>query len=270
MRKRKGKILLGVLAIVAVSVMLSACGNKEVGLKKIRGGYTASDFTQADVERDTIQWICAAYAIYSEYNSKSLVTVGGLEEEDRKWYQENIKTALSEGWGINGRKDVYPTVKRLVEKGHKEEYRKVIKRMERKGLLSISEEDVMAKLPEDENLPRYQTAYEAYQKYGEYGIDGWDYCRALQILGDCYQAEYINLEECLNLSLPIAQKLQSIYSGWEGVAEGYLYGYSFWQKELPEDYDSRARWDIYEELKEMPDGPYQIAYDTKLENTWRK
>ena len=45
-----------------------------------------------------------------------------------------------------------------------------------------------------------------YTQYGEHGMDGWDYSRALQVLGDCYLADYINLEECLDLSLPIAKK----------------------------------------------------------------
>ena len=126
----------------------------------------------------------------------------------------------------------------------------------------------MKKIPDDENQPRYETAYEAYEKYGEAGIDGWDYSRALQILGDCYQAEYINLQECLDMSLPIARKLQETYDSWEGVAESYLYGYSFWKKELPTDYDSQERWDIYDELKSMEQGPYTLAYDTVLEDTW--
>ena len=34
------------------------------------------------------------------------------------------------------------------------------------------------------------------------------------------------------MSLPIAEKLQSTYESWEGVAESYLYGFSFWKEEL--------------------------------------
>lgn len=273
MKKRKSilskKILAAALAVVFCMGSLSGCAEKDaVKLTGLRGSYRESDFVQEDVDSDTIQWICAAYAIYTEYNNKSLHVVGGLEEDDRNWYQESIQTALSQGWGIDGRRDVFRVVEKLVKKGHKEKFRKVIKEMEKKNLLELSEEEAMANLPDDEELPRYQTAYEAYQKYGEHGIDGWDYCRALQVLGDCYQAGYINLEECLDLSLPIAQKLQNTYNGWEGAAESYLYGYSFWKKEFPEDYDSKARWAVYEELKQMPAGPYRLAYDVKLENTW--
>ena len=71
------------------------------------------------------------------------------------------------------------------------------------------------------------------------------------------------------MSLPIAEKLQSTYESWEGVAESYLYGFSFWKEELPDDYESQERWDTYEELKTMQASPYEVDYNTKLENTWK-
>ncbi len=275
--KMRSKIFLAVV-LVTGTVFFHACGKETVQEEKskkknvkqemLKGDYEASTFEETDVESDTIQWMCSAYAIYSQYNDKSLDAVGGLEGKDREWYQDSVKIALADGWGILGRDAVEGTVEKLIAHGHKEEYRKVVKEMEKKNLLEMSKEEAMANVPDDKNRPRYETVYEAYQKYGEVGIDGWDYCRALQILGDCYQAEYINLQECLDMSLPIAKKLQATYQDWEGVAESYLYGYSFWKKELPTDYDSQERWQIYDELKNMEAGPYTLAYDTTLENTW--
>ena len=87
---------------------------------------------------------------------------------------------------------------------------KTVKKLEKKGLLELSTEEAMTNFSEDdEEFARYQDAHEMYTQYGEHGMDGWDYSRALQVLGDCYLADYINLEECLDLSLPIAKKLQS-------------------------------------------------------------
>ena len=291
--KKRGKIFCVAAVITVGSLFFNACGNsqtsqkgqdskqekqkeekkeegkeKEVKVENLKEDYEPSAFEETDVESDTIYWMCSAYAIYSQYNDKRLDVVGGLSGEDKEWYQDSVKIALAEGWGIMGRDEVEKTVEKLVNHGHREEYRKVIKEMKDKKLLELSKEEAMKKIPDDENQPRYETAYEAYEKYGEAGIDGWDYSRALQILGDCYQAEYINLQECLDMSLPIARKLQETYDSWEGVAESYLYGYSFWKKELPTDYDSQERWDIYEELKSMEQGPYTLAYDTVLEDTW--
>ena len=240
----------------------------------LEGEYKPASFEQRDVNSDTIRWMCSAYAIYSAYNDKSLEVVGGLAGDDREWYREEVKEALAGGWGIYDRKDVEDTLEDLLEEGHRKQYKEAVSELKKAEILELSSGEAMVEIAgydslSEEEVCKYQTAYEAYQKYGENGIDGWDYCRALQILGDCYQAEYINLEECLDLSLPIAQELQKTYENWDGVAESYLYGYSFWKGERTDDYDSQKRWEVYEELKNMDSGPYTVPYDTKLENTWK-
>ena len=240
----------------------------------LEGEYKPASFEQRDVNSDTIRWMCSAYAIYSAYNDKSLEVVGGLAGDDREWYREEVKEALAGGWGIYDRKDVEDKLEDLLEEGHRKQYKEAVSELKKAEILELSSGEAMVEIAgydslSEEEVCKYQTAYEAYQKYGENGIDGWDYCRALQILGDCYQAEYINLEECLDLSLPIAQELQKTYENWDGVAESYLYGYSFWKGERTDDYDSQKRWEVYEELKNMESGPYTVPYDTKLENTWK-
>lgn len=292
---------LSVAAAVTVGISFGACGanpeetkesrqeetekrDAEEGKKEakkeekesisLEGEYKPASFEQRDVNSDTIRWMCSAYAIYSAYNDKSLDVVGGLSGDDREWYREEVKEALAEGWGIYDRGDVEDTLDDLLEEGHRKQYGKAVSELKKADILEMSSGKAMVEIEGYDSLSekevcKYQTAYEAYQKYGENGIDGWDYCRALQILGDCYQAEYINLEECLNLSLPIAQELQKTYENWDGVAESYLYGYSFWKGERTDDYDSQERWNVYEELKNMESGPYAVPYDTKLENTWK-
>lgn len=300
-KKRMITRFLSVAAAVTVGISFGACGanpeetkesrqeetekrDAEEGKKEakkeekesisLEGEYKPAPFEQRDVNSDTIRWMCSAYAIYSAYNDKSLDVVGGLSGDDREWYREEVKEALAEGWGIYDRGDVEDTLDDLLEEGHRKQYGKAVSELKKADILEMNSGEAMVEIEGYDSLSekevcKYQTAYEAYQKYGENGIDGWDYCRALQILGDCYQAEYINLEECLNLSLPIAQELQKTYENWDGVAESYLYGYSFWKGERTDDYDSQERWDVYEELKNMESGPYAVSYDTKLENTWK-
>ena len=86
---------------------------------------------------------------------------------------------------------------------------------------------------------------------------------------DASIADYINLEECLDLSLPIAKKLQSAFTSWEELADSYIYGYAFWQNETADDVETKFRIQAYAELVEMENSPYSVAYDTKLENTWK-
>lgn len=48
--------------------------------------YVPSAFTQADVDSDTVQWFCTAYAIYTEINNKDQGYIGGTSEENEEYY----------------------------------------------------------------------------------------------------------------------------------------------------------------------------------------
>lgn len=273
-KNKKRMLSLMVASMVTISAF-AGCGkpSQEEGtsmekLGKLEGSYKKSSFEQIDVSSDTVKWMCSAYAVYTKYNNKDLSAIGGVKGSGGEYEQERIKKTLSEGWHIENRDDVVKVVNNLITNGHREEYMKVVKKLEKKGLLDLPTDEAMANFEADSDLPRYQDAHEMYTAYGEHGMDGWDYCRALQVLGDCYQAEYINLEECLDLSLPIAKKLQSSFKSWEEVADSYIHGYAFWQEETMEDVEPKFRLEAYTELAEMPEGPYSVPYDTKLENTW--
>lgn len=234
--------------------------------------YEPSEFVQADVDSDTVQWICSAYAIYTEYNRKDLGCVGGASEDNRDIYQRAIKIALEDGWGISDRDSAIGQVNKLLEGGHRAKYREFIKEMEKHGLLSLDEEELLSRVEREHgDAGEFQAAYRAYHAMGENAVDAWDYSRVLQVLGDCYQAEYINLEECLDQSLAVAKKLQEEFESWDEVCESYLYGFQFWKKE-DADYhlsETADRREVYEELKEMEEGPFSVPYDTKLQENWK-
>ena len=65
------------------------------------------------------------------------------------------------------------------------------------------------------------------------------------------------------------KKLQSAFTSWEELADSYIYGYAFWQNETADDVETKFRIQAYAELVEMENSPYSVAYDTKLENTWK-
>lgn len=221
--------------------------------------YEKSDFTQADVDSDTVQWICAAYAIYTQYNDKELGVVGGVAEDDEtKDYA--IRMALSGGWNITDRDSAISVLTRLLNQGQRQSYRELTEEMQKNGYMDLSEEMMRYRMNDPENRYTYSAAYRAWKAYGEHGLDGWDYCRALQVLGDCYQVGYINLEECLDQSLVIAKTLQGLYGSWEELAMSYLYGYQFWKNDDMKSSvsDSGARMEIYEILKERLEGPYSL------------
>ncbi len=273
----KKKVTVFLIAAFLVSVIFGGCvfgrnlgtGNKnrtESGFKK---DYVPSEFVQADVESDTLQWFCSAYAIYTSHNRKDLGMIGGTAPENKEMHERAIKNALESGWGIKGHRSAVVKINKLLSGGHRKKYRELIADMKDERLLGIPQEEMEIAVYEDgenEELREYICAYHAYHEFGENAIDGWDYCRALQVLGDCYQADYISLEECLDVSLIVAKRLQSTFANWEDVCRSYLYGYYFWGHSSA---DTEWRWDIYKELAAMEDGPYTVPYDTELKENWK-
>ena len=149
--------------------------------------------------------------------------------------------------------------------------------MEKKGWLALEENEFITAMEANvektekdsddriETENQYRAAYTAYHDEAGNGIDAWDYCRVLQILGDSYQCGYISLEECLDQSLVVAQYLQQEYDSWEALCNSYLHGYMFWAKNSG-SYYSRAIF--YEELKDSEDNPYTLDFETELQSSW--
>ena len=230
--------------------------------------YIPSTLTQKDIESDTVQWICSSYAIYTKYNKKDLGYIGGTSEEHLETYQYALKDALRSGWKIYDRESLCHSLQKLLSTGERSEYQKTIHSMVENGLMDMTEEELIAQVEsQNGDEEEFRFLYRSYQDLGKKALDGWDYCRALQVLGDCYQTGYISLEECLDQSLVIAQKLQSTFSSWEEVAKSYLYGHFYHKRD---HIDTEWCWDIYEELKSSENNPYQIPYDTPLTDNWNK
>lgn len=236
---------------------------------KWNNSYEASKYLQEDVESDTVQWLCNTYAIYTQYNRKEIGRIGGVAKDDDTMGLA-IGMALNDGWGISDRDSAIRCINNLLNNGHRQKYREIIKSMEKSGYLELSEAMLLHHVSDTEQQYSYLAAYRAYQAFGEHGIDAWDYCRATQILGDCYQLGYISLEECLDQSLVIGKTLQETYESWEDLAMSYLYGCQFWQNDDMESSisDSGGRREAYETLKKQIDGPYELPFDTELKNTW--
>lgn len=250
-----------VALVLAVSVILTGCapvvakkGIDVIQKKKESKGfedvfqdkYTPSGFVQADVDSETVQWFCSAYAIYTEMNHKDLGQVGGTSQEHKEDHHFAIVAELDSGWGIAGRGTAISQMTKLYSEGHRRQYKEKVSEMKKEGMLEMSEEEaVNYAASHDIDVSEATVVCRAYQDMGENAMDGWDYCRLLQVLGDCYQADYISLEECLDASLIVAEKIQETFESWEELCKSYIYGYYFWKHD---GVDAKWRWDIYEEL----------------------
>lgn len=271
-----------VALVLAVSVILTGCapavakkGIDVIQKKKESKGfedvfqdkYTPSGFVQADVDSETVQWFCSAYAIYTEMNHKDLGQVGGTSQEHKEDHHFAIVAGLDSGWGIAGRGTAISQMTKLYSEGHRGQYKEKVSEMKKEGMLEMSEEEaVNYAASHDIDVSEATVVYRAYQDMGENAMDGWDYCRLLQVLGDCYQADYISLEECLDASLIVAEKIQETFESWEELCKSYIYGYYFWKHD---GVDAKWRWDIYEELADESNGPYSVPFHLNFAVNWK-
>ena len=103
-----------------------------------------------------------------------------------------------------------------------------------------------------------------YEQFGAEAIDGWDYCRALNLMSFFYLAGYYTEEEALDKSLEIAVTLQEKFDSWDALVDSYLRGYEYWAEE-----SSDERREVYEDLTEMRGGltrqarPFRILQDRR-------
>lgn len=232
--------------------------------------YVDTGLRQEDIESDTVQWMCSTYALRAETDGGELYTIGVFEPtEDNVAY---VREYLRNTWNISDRTSAIDTMNSLLEYGSRSGYRDFVEKMEQNGWFELSGKEVSAKIASGEVAGkelRYRGAYDAYQEFGEKGIDAWDYCRLIRIAGNCYVAGYITLEECMDQCLPVARELQREFDSWEEVNQSYLYGYMYWAQTGDSAETVVEMWGRRERaLMQLEDGPYSLEFDMELVDTW--
>lgn len=246
-KSKKATMVLLVVAVLAAAV-LQGCGAKKEELP------------------DTIRWFNASYAVLTEINGWDYNIYAGLRptELNRKLEQ----ASLEQWWDVTDRKSADETLDWVLEEGHRTYFIDDGAFLEEIGLGDVDEDDRASFIFEnfdvtEEEADYYANTYKMYAEYGEHAIDGWDYCRALNLLSFYYLAGYYTEEEALDKSLEIAKDVQPLFGSWDELIDSYLRGYEYWAEE-----SSDERREIYEDLKSREDNPYAVDYNTALEKSW--
>lgn len=247
------KWITGAAAVVLGVVTLTGCGVLPTG-------------SAQKEQSETVRWFNASYAILTDLNGWNYNLFGGLAPTEIN--QKLEKQLLDEWWGVTDRQTADETLDWILTEGHRTTYAEDMMFFEELGLSELPEEDRETFLMENFQMEEstawaYSTAYAAYEEYGAGAIDGWDYCRAMNLMGYYYVAGYYTEEEALDKSLEIAQTMQPLFGSWEELVDSYLRGYEYWAEESQEE-----RRGIYEDLLTRKDNPYSVDYNITLEKTW--
>lgn len=250
---RSKRIAVAMMAVIMLmSVMLQGCASKSG--------------SAAENESDTIRWINASYAILTELNGWDYTMFPGVKTTE---LNKQIQIAsLEQWWDVTDRQSADETLEWALSEGHRTGFVEDAIYLEDMGFGEVPADERIAwemeyyGLDEDDAWFFAQT-YGFYEEYGEHAIDGWDYCRALNLLSFYYIAGYYTKEEALDKSLEIARTVQPMFDSWDDLVDSYLRGYEYWAEE-----SSDERREVYEDLKSRSDNPYAVDYHTTLEKTW--
>ena len=214
---------------------------------------------------DTIRWFNASYAVLTDLNGWDYNLFGGLPANDDSMAIE--KELLNSWWGVTDRQSADENLNWILE-GHRTGFAEDMKLLEEAGLGGVAEaergEFLLANFDIDaESVDGYVNSYSMYEQFGENAIAGWDYCRALSLMGYYYLAGYYTEEEALDKSLEIAMIAQPLFESWDDLMDSYLRGYEYWAEESPDE-----RRGVYEDIKTRDDSPYTIDYKMTLQKTW--
>lgn len=216
---------------------------------------------------DTIRWFNASYAILTKANNWDYNLFGGVPANDES--AATIQQLLTEWWDVTDRATADETLDWILTEGHRADFVENIQTLEGVGVTADTPTEELITLLtdeysfDDEEAQTYANAYGMYTQFGENAISGWDYCRAMNLLGYYFTAGYYTEQEALDKSLEIAQTMQPLFESWDDLIDSYLRGYEYWAGG-----DSQERRAIYEDLKAAGDNPYAVDFKMNLEKTW--
>lgn len=249
---RKKSVVLLLIAVMLCSAFLGGCGA-----------------SKKEEVSDTVKWFNASYAILTELNDWDYNKFGGMKANEIN--KQLVIALLEEWWDVTDRASADETVDWILTEGHRADYAEFVL------YLDEVESEVEEEILDEERVYFYEYLFEVeedeaqymadvynmYKEYGEGAIDGWDYCRALNLMGYYYIAGYYTEEEALDKSLEIAKQVQPKFNSWDELVDSYLRGYEYWAEE-----SSDERRAVYEDLKTREDNPFAVDYNTTLEKTW--
>lgn len=215
---------------------------------------------------DTIRWMNASYAILTELNGWDYNRFAGMPANNSSMVLN--QNMLIQSWDVTDRASAEETLDWILSEGHRADFADNMSYLEEAGLTEISADQRVAFITEnfelsEEEAKNYASWYSMYEEFGASAIDGWDYCRAMNLLSFFYLAGYYTEQEALDTSLEIAQTVQPLFDSWDALVDSYLRGYEYWAEESSEE-----RRAVYEDLKSRSDSPYQVDFKITLEKTW--
>lgn len=212
----------------------------------------------------------AAYAPPSAASQKWLVALGAiLSRRNGETYEvlssnlpkEELRELIGQSWDIYEHQSAIGALEWLKNEGHRAQFNQI-----RTTLVALASDDYEKYVAEKKRLLADMSGAEKQRQsflldfvwqhrsdLQEKSLIAWDYMRLVNVARWSYSAGYISEQEAWQYIVPAGKTLQQMYDSWETLADDYLLGRSFWQR------DSRHpdMWPMVEWLKTNPTSPWK-------------
>ena len=215
---------------------------------------------------DTVQWFNNTCAVLTKANGWDYTIFGGAPASDAS--QGIVQDLLNDWWEVTDRESADETMDWLLGEGHRVSFAEDMEQLEEAGIGDVPAEERVDFILDnfdidEEEAQNYADWFGFYEQYGSDAAAGWDYSRAMSLLGYYYLAGFYTQEEALDKSLEAGKTIQGIFDSWDSFMESYFVGYEYWSEE-----NSDERRQIYEDIKASADNPFVLEWGMTLEKTW--
>jgi tetratricopeptide (TPR) repeat protein len=205
------------------------------------------------------RWALACTAILFGGNGMGLNSLTGADPSSNHALEE--RASLISWWRIVNRTALLEQLETLVEDGHSASWQLARKKVKNTLKVDAFTSDRRNSL-EDRHALQLVDRYG--NDFGKRGLYAWDYCRYISLCRWGAEVGFITPDEAWTLIMPVAAKIQKLYSSWEQVGGEYLIGRDFWShsqyEEGREHYATLINW-----LLKTPASPWvQLPWDTDL------
>ncbi len=158
---------------------------------------------------------------------------------------DDWKSFLDNAWSISDRDSAKETIERMTNHGHKEKFREYIKSDKDVqtaidsiatdfGSLNsvedtdqVTEEYLKSKGIRTLTPDKVRGAALAYSRFGQKGLDGYDYLRLIRVTYISFKCGYLSQNEYMKLVEIFNDRLRVTYSNFKEIHETYYYGEMF-------------------------------------------
>lgn len=208
--------------------------------------YIEEDMSFARENSNIKEWILGCAAILAKSNNGDPYSIGMNTRSSSATL--SARRALSGSWSCDNRVDLLETILIMTDNGHARDFD-----FDAMVVNSMSDAEYNTLLQHSSTLDRYmwQLVKDLSAKWGDKGINAWDWFRMAHLAGWGYLAGYLELEEVYVIVKPIAERLRSTFSSWDEATENYMDGYAYWSRTdvSQENTQYKQRLQIYENLK---------------------